>query len=323
MTYQFRALAEQAQADGRISDQEILGLRQAGWADGRMDQGEADAIFALNDRLTDAGPDWADFFVEALSEFVLAGGAPRGFISDAQAEWLIAHFDRDGRVETMAELALLGRVFDKAERLPERLKAYALAQIEQIVVTGKGPTRDGANIEPGHINSAECALLRRFVFSFAGDTAGGVSQGEAEMLFRIKDATLGAANAPEWETLFVQGVGNYLSGHPAPGRFFRAHGEIRSWRQFRHGDAPGAGLRPQGHSGGGRGAGGSGLAGGYRKRGCLASGEGRCRRRVRSAREGAAALPCRGQPGLRPPPVRGSARLHKPAPGPSCIYPRR
>lgn len=213
MTYQFRALAEQAQADGRISDQEILGLRQAGWADGRMDQGEADAIFALNDRLTDAGPDWADFFVEALSEFVLAGGAPRGFISDAQAEWLIAHFDRDGRVETMAELALLGRVFDKAERLPERLKAYALAQIEQIVVTGTGPTRDGANIEPGHINSAECALLRRFVFSFAGDTAGGVSQGEAEMLFRIKDATLGAANAPEWETLFVQGVGNYLSGH--------------------------------------------------------------------------------------------------------------
>jgi hypothetical protein len=30
------------------------------------------------------------------------------------------------------------------------------------------------------------------------------------MLFRIKDATLGADNAPEWTTLFVQGVANYL-----------------------------------------------------------------------------------------------------------------
>ncbi len=32
------------------------------------------------------------------------------------------------------------------------------------------------------------------------------------MLFRIKDATLDANNAPEWERLFVQGVGNYLQG---------------------------------------------------------------------------------------------------------------
>lgn len=30
------------------------------------------------------------------------------------------------------------------------------------------------------------------------------------MLFRLKDATLGADNAPEWERLFVQGVGNFL-----------------------------------------------------------------------------------------------------------------
>lgn len=32
------------------------------------------------------------------------------------------------------------------------------------------------------------------------------------MLFRIKDATLGADNAPEWAALFVDGVANYLKG---------------------------------------------------------------------------------------------------------------
>ena len=32
------------------------------------------------------------------------------------------------------------------------------------------------------------------------------------MLFRLKDATLYDVNAPEWDRLFVQGVGSYLLG---------------------------------------------------------------------------------------------------------------
>ena len=32
------------------------------------------------------------------------------------------------------------------------------------------------------------------------------------MLFRLKDASLGAANAPEWKRMFVQGVANYIEG---------------------------------------------------------------------------------------------------------------
>jgi hypothetical protein len=33
------------------------------------------------------------------------------------------------------------------------------------------------------------------------------------MLFRIKDATLGADNAPEWADLFVEAVANHLMAH--------------------------------------------------------------------------------------------------------------
>jgi len=50
------------------------------------------------------------------------------------------------------------------------------------------------------------------IFASGGDGPASVSQAEAEMLFRIKDATLGGANAPDWQRLFVQGVGNYLQG---------------------------------------------------------------------------------------------------------------
>ena len=213
MTYQFRALADQAQADGQITAAEVLSLRREGWADGRIAPDEAEALFVLNDMLAERTGEWTDFFVEALSEFVLAGGSPRGFVSEDQAEWLIARLDRSGQVETMAELELLARLFDKAERIPERLKGYALAQIEQIVLTGNGPTRDGGTVDAARITAAECRLLRRFVFSFAGDTAAGVSRAEAEMLFRLKDATLGADNAPEWADLFVQGVANHLMAH--------------------------------------------------------------------------------------------------------------
>lgn len=210
MTYQFRALADQAMTDGTITSDEILGLRRDGWNDGRIEPAEAEALFALNDRLADRTPEWVDFFVEALAEFVLAGGSPRGFISEVQADWLIARIDRDGSVESMAELELLARLFDKAERVPEQLRAFALAQIEQIVLTGCGPTRDGGAVDGARITDAECRLLRRFLFSFAGDGPGAVSQAEAEMLFRIKNATLGAPNAAEWSKLFVQGVGNHL-----------------------------------------------------------------------------------------------------------------
>ena len=210
MTYQFRALAEQAQADGVITADEVLALRRSGWGDGVIDQTEAEAIFVLNDHLSQRTAEWVDFFAEAIGEFVISGGSPRGFISETQADWLLARLDRDGKVETMAELALLERLFDKCQLLPDRLRAYALAQIEQIVLTGQGPTRDGGRIDGACITDAECRLLRRFIFSFAGDGTAGVSQAEAEMLFRIKDATLGASNSPAWQALFVQGVANYL-----------------------------------------------------------------------------------------------------------------
>jgi hypothetical protein len=161
MTYQFRALAEQAEADGRITAEEILSLRQSGWGDGRIEPAEAEAIFVLNDHLAERTPEWVDFFVEALSEFIVAGGDPRGFVSDDQAEWLISRLDQSGQVETMAELELLAHLFDKAQSLPERLKGYALAQIEQIVLTGTGPTRDGGTMDAARAspapNAACCA----------------------------------------------------------------------------------------------------------------------------------------------------------------------
>lgn len=213
MTMQFRSLADQAMADGSITTAEILSLRREGWSDGVIHPDEAEAIFVLNDHLAERTPEWTDFFVEALGEFIVNGSEPRGYVSDMQADWLIARISHDGNLDSMTELTLLVRVLERALNAPQRLKDFALAQIERAVLTGEGPTRTGGTLSPGVITSAECAILRRLVFAASGDGPGIVSRKEAEMLFRLKDATLGKENAPEWKQLFVQGVGNHLMAH--------------------------------------------------------------------------------------------------------------
>ncbi len=211
MTMHFRDLAAQAATAGRIGAEEILELRRAGWADGKMDPDEAETLFHTNDNLADASPEWSDFFVEALSEFVVNTVEPKGYVDGDMAEELVARVDRDGKVGTMTELELLVRVSEKALSVPPVLKDYALKQIEDAVLNGDGPTRRGS-LDPAGINAAECALLRRLVFAAGSDRPAAVSKAEAEMLFRIKDAALYENNAPDWETLFVQGVANFLLG---------------------------------------------------------------------------------------------------------------
>ncbi|MGH6787032.1 MAG: hypothetical protein ACREBO_09390, partial [Novosphingobium sp.] len=151
------------------------------------------------------------FFVEALSEFIVNTVEPHGYVDQEMADELLGRVDNDGKVDTVAELELLVRVFEKALSTPANLKAYALQQIELAVLHGEGPTCDGALTGHG-VSAAEADLLRRLIFAPGGDRPASVSKAEAELLFRIKDATLYEPNAPEWQTLFVQGVANFLLG---------------------------------------------------------------------------------------------------------------
>ena len=211
MSMEFGDLAAQRASDGTISAEDIRELRRRGWADGQIGPDEAEALFAANDACTQPTVQWCDFFVEALTGFIVETVEPRGYVDDEMGDELIARIDHDGRVDTVAELELVVRVLETARDVPGRLKDYALAQIEHAVLSGDGPTRNGALNSKG-INDTECALLRRLIFAPASDRPAAVSQREAELLFRLKDASLYEVNAPEWEQLFVQGVANYLFG---------------------------------------------------------------------------------------------------------------
>ncbi|WP_353226390.1 hypothetical protein [Novosphingobium sp.] len=213
MTMQFRFLPDDALIDGAISDDAIIALRRQIWPDGAVDIAEVEEILAINEAVRAPSQPWIDFFVEAVTEFLINTSQPRGHLSETQADWLIVRMDRDGRLDSPAKLELLIHLLEKCDSSPERMKAYILVQIERAVVFGSGPTRVAADpTGAGTITAHECALLRRVIFAPAGFGPARVNAEEAEMLFRIKDATLGADNAPEWTTLFVQGVANYLQG---------------------------------------------------------------------------------------------------------------
>ena len=213
MSVHFGELAKKVGANGTVSAEEILVLRREAWPDGRISQAEAEAIFALDRQLESKSSEWVDFLVESLGEYVVNQRAPAGYVDRENAAWLMMQIDHEGSLCSMSEVELLVRVFERASNVPQALKDYAISQMELAVLEGTGPTRDGGQLAAGNVTAAEVKLLRRAIFAPASERPAAVGRKEAEMLFRLKDATLEADNAPEWQRLFVQGVANYLQGY--------------------------------------------------------------------------------------------------------------
>lgn len=192
-----------------ISAQELRDIRARVWADGSVSAAEAEQLFEMN-RAAAPSNEWTDFFVEAVCEFLLTQGEPRGYVTEDEATWLIRHVNRNGQIETNAELELIVKLLEHAEYAPASLRRFALGAIEKKVLAGEDPTCPDGSPVAGRIDDSKVALIRRLIFAPAGDGPARVSGAEAEMLFRLKDATLGGDNSPEWKRLFVQGIANHL-----------------------------------------------------------------------------------------------------------------
>lgn len=205
----------------RITDEDVLTVRRLVYPDGHIGPEEAEWLFQLNEACQLQVPAWSDLFVEALTDHLVNQAEPHGYVSEANADWLIARIDHDGVVHTASELELLVNVLDKSKSSPVRLVCHALDQVKSGVLTGKGPTRRGQRLEPGRIGAAEVDLLRRALYAYGGDARLAISRQEAELLFDINDLVGDADNHPAWSDLFVKAIANYLmaaSGYEVPTR---------------------------------------------------------------------------------------------------------
>lgn len=193
-----------------LGPDETLAMRRAVWPDGQISAQEAGILLDLNRASTAPSSEWVDFFVEAITAYIVEQAEPSGYVSEQNAAWLMQAIDRDGHVGSLAELEMLVKVIERAENVPDGLKDYALAQVRHAVLHGEGPTRCGDALAPGSIGTAEVRLLRRILYAAGGHAPAHINRQEAELLFAIKDATLRGNNAPEWQTLFVQAVSLHL-----------------------------------------------------------------------------------------------------------------
>jgi hypothetical protein len=205
-----QTLIDKLAADGRVSAAEVLEVRALVYADGQIGRAEAEALFALNERVAGDDQAWLDLFAEALCDHLMEGGEERGHVSEEGAAWLEARIDRDGVLERETELNAVLKVLDRAESCPDRLQTFARTLISRAVLEGKGYVGRDAAQAPGQIGETELALIRRALYASAGAGDAFVTRQEAEWLFDLDAATDGRAHCAGWRDLFVGAVMNHL-----------------------------------------------------------------------------------------------------------------
>jgi len=208
-------------ANGRITAEDVRVLRRSIYNDGAAEAGEIERLFVMDEATREQDPSWCELFVEAIADHLVDQVEPEGYVSEENADWLIARISRDGTVKTVTELEALVEVLEHAKSSPDRLVAFALDQVKKAVVEGEGPLATGSGIASGRVSRDEAELIRRILYAFGGDASIAVTRAEAEILFDINDTTAAAENDPAWNELFVKAIANFLmaaSGYAVPPR---------------------------------------------------------------------------------------------------------
>jgi len=191
---------------GEISENEAHRIVNDIYKDGIVSRGEAESLFRLSDVLSATDPAWGSRFHEAMKDYLLTREPPEGWITDGEADWLIAQVQTEGHEPTLDELDLLIELLRKADGAPEKLARFTLSAV------GRRITSDGM------ANLKMVERMRAALYAGAGHGGLWVSQYEAAVLFKTNDAIADADNAPTWNDLFARAVGNHLMAraHPSP-----------------------------------------------------------------------------------------------------------
>jgi len=215
------SVVEDLKKRGSIKDSDVLQLRAAFYEDAHIARSEAETLFDINDACPVQDPAWSGFFIEAITDFIVNQEKPAGYVTRANASWLIAQIAEDGKVQSKTELELLVNVIDKARWSPESLCRYVIDQVQAAVVSGSGPLRNGQHLAAGMITDGEVDLIRRALYAFGGDGNIAVTRSEAEALFDISDAIAEETPNAAWGELFSKAITNALmaaSGYRGPTR---------------------------------------------------------------------------------------------------------
>jgi hypothetical protein len=201
----------QAMLDARsISADDVLTLRKAVYAVVDVTNAEAEWLFALSDAVKSADPAFDVLFAEALTDYCVNQLAPRGYVSDENARWLMARIAADGHINHAREMELLVTILQKSTKSPDFLGTFALKTVRDAVLTCSGPLRARQKDFRPKVCATDVDLLQRCIFAFGAGGNVAVTREEAELLYDINDATLNATNDAGWAPLFAKAIANHL-----------------------------------------------------------------------------------------------------------------
>lgn len=190
--------------DGYVSADDVLFLRRNVFADGLVDRGELEAVFALGDRAPAGDPEWPTFFAEICVDFLLNEETPRGYLTEGEFSLLRGLMSRGDRGGSRLHTDLLVTLMEKAVATPPAMSDFVADQLRHLV-TGK---RGG----PGFVES-DVILVQRYLYAAGGDGSIAVTRDEAEFLFDLHDLTANAENHPAWSDLFIKAIASHLMQH--------------------------------------------------------------------------------------------------------------
>ena len=112
-------LKKELLADGIIDAAEVKKLEEVLYEDGVIDKDEADFLFELNNAVSGKAnaPEWKDFFVKAITSFVLDDEQSNGEVDDDEAKYLYDQIKGDGQIDDI-EKALLENIKAKSMNFP-------------------------------------------------------------------------------------------------------------------------------------------------------------------------------------------------------------
>ena len=115
-------LKKELLADGIIDAAEVKELEEVLYEDGVIDKDEADFLFELNNAVSgkENAPEWKDFFVKAITSFVLDDEQSNGEVDDDEAKYLYDQIKGDGQIDDI-EKSLLENIKAQSKNFPALL----------------------------------------------------------------------------------------------------------------------------------------------------------------------------------------------------------
>jgi hypothetical protein len=200
------ALEAEIRENGWITADHVLRLRRAVYQDGGINRDEAALLFRLNRRVLASDPAWAEFYVEALTDFFYWREGPESKLTEDAERMLFEWLGPRPSVDDPTELRLLLNLIFRTNGCSERFQSFVRKAVEHSVLYSDHALFGCTDRRAGAIDKADVEVIRRLIYGSGSPSGIAISRAEAEFLFELNRATAGANNDPAWRELFVKAI---------------------------------------------------------------------------------------------------------------------